>query len=76
MPRKDGVTATKEIRAMEKEGVLARKGRPIIALSAVVGTESQMLFKMAGADDFLAKPLSLKRLESALATYLQTDGST
>ena len=69
MPRKDGVTATKEIRAMESNGTLSRS-RPIIAVSAVVSSEAQALFKMAGANDFLAKPLSLGRLESTLATHL------
>lgn len=71
MPRKDGVTATKEIRAMETAGVLSRR-RPIIALTAVVNNQAQALFKEAGADDFLAKPLSLAKLEETLATYLPT----
>lgn len=70
MPRKDGLTATREIRALESQGVLTRKGRPIIAVSAVVSSEAQKLFKEAGADDFLAKPLSLDRLSAALDMYL------
>lgn len=69
MPLKDGVTATKEIREMEGEGTLSRR-RPILALTAVVNTESRILFKEAGADDFLSKPLSLKVLERTLGTYL------
>ena len=73
MPRKDGVTATKEIRAMERNGTLLRT-RPIIAVTAVVGSEAQELFRDAGANDFLAKPLSLGRLESTLTTYLNADG--
>jgi CheY-like chemotaxis protein len=69
MPLKDGVTATKEIREMESSGVIARR-RPIIALTAVVSTQAQALFKVAGADDFLAKPLSLLKLEQTLAAHL------
>ncbi|MCJ1389879.1 hypothetical protein MMC18_002736 [Xylographa bjoerkii] len=69
MPRKDGITATREIRAMEDAGLLSRK-RPIIALTAVVSAESQTLFRAAGATDFLAKPLSLSKLEQTLAAYL------
>ncbi|MCJ1384172.1 hypothetical protein MMC17_007288 [Xylographa soralifera] len=69
MPRKDGITATREIRAMEEAGLLSRK-RPIIALTAVVSAESQTLFRSAGATDFLAKPLSLFKLEQTLATHL------
>lgn len=72
MPRKDGVTATREIRAMESEGILTRT-RPIVAVSAVVSVEAQTLFKLAGANDFLAKPLSLGRLELALATHLHVE---
>ena len=69
MPQKDGVTATREIRAMEAVGTLSRR-RPIIALTAVVGAQAQALFKSAGADDFLTKPLSLSKLEQTLAAHL------
>lgn len=69
MPRKDGVTATKEIRAMEARGTLSRR-RVIIALTAVVSAEAQALFKAAGADDFLTKPLSLDQLRQTLAIHL------
>lgn len=69
MPRKDGITATREIRAMEDSETLSRK-RPIIAVTAVVNTEAQAQFKSAGATDFLAKPLSLKKLDETLAVYL------
>lgn len=69
MPRKDGITATREIRAMEASGLLSRR-RPIIAVTAVVNSESQGLFRAAGADDFLAKPLALSKLEQTLAAYV------
>lgn len=69
MPKKDGVSATKEIREMEAEGKL--RGRiPIIAVTAVVNPQAQGAFHDAGADDFLAKPLSLNRLRDTLAMYL------
>ena len=69
MPVKDGVTATKEIRAMETEGTLSRR-HPIIAVTAVVSTQAQALFRTAGADDFLTKPLSLGKLGQTLAAHL------
>jgi CheY-like chemotaxis protein len=72
MPVKDGVAATREIRHLENCGKLSRR-HPIIALTAVVSTESRVLFKNAGADDFLAKPLSLGRLEGTLATWLRVE---
>ncbi|TVY36171.1 Sensor histidine kinase [Lachnellula subtilissima] len=68
MPKKDGVTATLEIRQLEAEGKLLRK-HAIIAVTAVVNDESRASFSHAGADDFLSKPLSLKRLEQALAIF-------
>ncbi|KAH6661742.1 PAS/PAC sensor hybrid histidine kinase [Halenospora varia] len=69
MPLKDGVTATREIREMEASGMVLTR-RPIIAVTAVVSTQAQALFKAAGADDFLAKPLSLLKLEQTLAAHL------
>lgn len=69
MPRKDGLEATREIRTMENAGKLARK-RPIIAVTAVVSNEAQLEFKLAGTDVFLAKPLSMVKLEETLAAYL------
>ena len=72
MPVKDGVTATKEIRDMEAAGALSRR-RPIIAVTAVVSAQSQSMFKDAGADDFLTKPLSLGKLGQTLAVHLSQD---
>lgn len=69
MPRKDGVTATKSIRDMELKGQLSRR-RVIIAVTAVVSEESQALFRAAGADDFLTKPLSLNQLQQTLSNHL------
>jgi CheY-like chemotaxis protein len=72
MPKMDGVTSTRMIRKMEEEGKL-KKGRPIIAVTAVVNAEAKEEFREAGADDFLAKPLSLERLRDVLGIYLPTD---
>ena len=69
MPHKDGISATKEIRTMETTGILSRR-RPIIAITAVVNPSAQALFKAAGADDFLAKPLSLAKLDWTLKSNL------
>lgn len=69
MPRKSGTIATKEIREMEASGVLSRR-RPIIAVTAVVNPAAQSNFLAVGADDFLAKPLSLAKLRDTLATHL------
>lgn len=68
MPRKDGVAATQAIRALEGSGQLSRR-RPIIAVTAAVNARAQVRFKEAGADEFLAKPLSMAHLGETLAKY-------
>ncbi|KAL8981110.1 MAG: hypothetical protein Q9205_004007 [Flavoplaca limonia] len=68
MPRKDGIAATQEIRELETSGQVSRR-RPIIAVTAAVNAKAQVHFKEAGADDFLAKPLSMAQLEETLAKY-------
>ena len=70
MPRKDGLTATNEIRELERDGTLSRR-HPIIAVTAVVSSESQSLSEAAGTDDFLAKPVSLVKLGSCLEKWLK-----
>jgi len=71
MPRKDGLTATSEIRTMEEDGTLSRR-RPIIAVTAVVGPEAQAMCRDAGTDDFLPKPLSLAKLQQSLKHHLRS----
>lgn len=72
MPNKDGVTATREIRQLEKEGKLKRR-HTIIALTAVVDNMSRACFNEAGADEFLSKPMSMQRLEQTLRTFLMVE---
>jgi CheY-like chemotaxis protein len=69
MPRKDGLSATKEIREMEAAGAISRK--TIIMVTAVVSSDAQAICMAAGADAFLAKPLALTKLEHTLKRYLQ-----
>ena len=70
MPRKDGLTATEEIRELERDGTLSKR-HAIIAVTAVVSSESQSLSEAAGTDDFLAKPVSLVKLGSCLEKWLK-----
>jgi CheY-like chemotaxis protein len=68
MPKKDGITATKEILALEASGIV-RKVHTIIAVTAVVGPEAREQFLKAGIDMFLSKPLSLIKLEQTMSRY-------
>lgn len=67
MPVKDGLQATREIRALEAEAGLPRC--PIIALTANVFDEDRDTCDQAGMDGFLTKPLSRLDLLSAIAGF-------
>jgi CheY-like chemotaxis protein len=68
MPRKDGITATREIRGLEAAGFLCKR-QIIIAVTAAAGPEAHAQFLEAGIDMFLSKPLSLAKLEQTLSHY-------
>lgn len=59
MPELDGISATRELRALGY-------GKPIIALSATVVPEDRAACIEAGMNDFLSKPLKLEQLSAAL----------
>jgi len=65
MPVMDGLTATREIRQDP-----ALSGLPVIALTAGVLAEERQAALDAGADDFLAKPLDLKQMNTVLAPFV------
>jgi CheY-like chemotaxis protein/HPt (histidine-containing phosphotransfer) domain-containing protein len=68
MPRMDGYQMTQRLRAAEAEGKIDRT--PIIAVTAnaMRGEEERCL--AAGMDGYLAKPVSLARLQSTLQRWL------
>lgn len=67
MPGKDGVEATKEIRQLPVDYV---KAMPIVALTAnaIYGAREELM--ASGFDDYLAKPIDVRRLEDILVKYL------
>ena len=74
MPRKDGLTATREIRR-ELE-IKRRDGLPnapvgIFALTANATQENREQCLLQGMDGFLTKPLVLKQLEAVIDAWLQ-----
>jgi signal transduction histidine kinase/ligand-binding sensor domain-containing protein/CheY-like chemotaxis protein len=71
MPIMDGLEASRRIRARESAG----QRIPIVALTAdaMVGTFERCL--EAGMDDYLTKPLDVKRLEDVLARFMVKDDS-
>ena len=67
MPIKDGLQATRDIRAHEHQNGLAPC--PIIALTANAFGEDREACRLAGLDGFLVKPLSRADLLAAIASH-------
>jgi len=62
MPELDGIGATKQIRALG-----GRASRvPIIALTADVSAENHVVYRAAGIQSVLTKPITLRALAAAL----------
>lgn len=67
MPVMDGFDATRQIRALEREG----EHVPIVALTATVGTEEVGRCKKVGMDDVLGKPIRLDGLKQKLRKWVK-----
>lgn len=68
MPKKDGITATKEIRQHEK--TTGQNRIPILALTASILDQDKRNCLAAGIDDFVSKPIHLTELRTKMAKYL------
>ena len=69
MPEMNGIDATLEIRAIEKNKDLLRT--PIIALTAHATAEDRAAFLKSGMDEFLKKPLRPEALTKAVQKVVQ-----
>jgi signal transduction histidine kinase/CheY-like chemotaxis protein len=67
MPAMDGLSATREIRAFEREQGLSRTN--IIALTGLASTKTEEEAFASGVDLFLTKPVQLKKLRDVLQFY-------
>ena len=68
MPVMDGLAATREIRTLERQE--GERGTPVIAVSANISPTDIAAAKQAGVDDYLAKPLGLEALATAILRQL------
>jgi two-component system, sensor histidine kinase and response regulator len=68
MPRMDGLTATRQIRAAQVRG----RRIPIVALTADALNEQVEKCLEAGMDGYLLKPIEMDRLRAVLDLYLQS----
>ncbi len=77
MPKLDGIGATKEIRAWEKNGGLrdlfgcSRPRVPIIAVTAHAMQGDRELCLAAGMDDHITKPFSRDRLNAVIEDWIR-----
>ena len=77
MPVMDGLIATSKIRQMQGRGELLKNAAvKIIALTANASSKSRDAFLESGVDDFLAKPVTLARLEATLAEHIPRSATT
>jgi CheY-like chemotaxis protein len=69
MPEMDGLQATREIRSLEEA---SGNGRcvPIVAMSAAVYHEDIARCQQAGMDDFIGKPVDMKKIRELLGQYV------
>ncbi len=70
MPDLDGYQATEKIKKTRK---YAKHKTPIIAVSANAFDEDIENAKLAGIDDFLAKPIEVEKLKELLVKYASID---
>jgi CheY-like chemotaxis protein len=68
MPVMDGLEATREIRRLEREGILTRH-IPIIAVTAHALKEDRELCLVVGMDDYLSKPVRREDLRAILEKF-------
>lgn len=69
MPNKDGISATKEIRALENNN----KRIPIIILTASILEEDKKKCFDAGVNDFILKPIRLEELRAKIRKFLDKE---
>ncbi len=67
MPEMDGVETTQRMRALEDTYI---QNMPIIALTANAVTGAREIFKEAGMNDFVPKPIELKDICSKIRAWL------
>jgi PAS domain S-box-containing protein len=72
LPGVDGYEATRRIRALERQGVIASQGGaiPIVALTASATREDLERCFAAGMDDYVSKPVDARRLLAIIAARL------
>ena len=70
MPEMNGIDTLDEIRKIPGSKYVAM---PVIALTANVVSGAREMFLEAGFDDFLAKPISIDKMEKVLRKYLRRE---
>jgi len=64
MPGMDGIETTKIIRELDYKGTIV-----VLTANAVIGTDK--MFKENGFDDFISKPIDIKKLDAIIKKYVR-----
>ena len=70
MPEMNGIDTLERIRKIPGSRIASM---PVIALTANVVSGAREMFLEAGFDDFLAKPISIDKMERILRKYLRRE---
>ena len=70
MPEMNGIDTLERIRKIPGSNIASM---PVIALTANVVSGAREMFLEAGFDDFLAKPISIDKMEKILRKYLRRE---
>ena len=69
MPEMDGIEATTIIRSLD-DGEDYYKKVPIVALTGDGSDDTKEKFRLAGVNDFMEKPLEMKRIKEVLSLWI------
>jgi CheY-like chemotaxis protein len=72
MPVMDGIAATRAIRAFEKHS--GCRAATIIALTGLASTNAQQEAFSCGMDQFITKPVAMKKLKTVLEEIMRRGG--
>ncbi|MCL2230699.1 MAG: ATP-binding protein [Treponema sp.] len=73
MPEMDGIEATEQIRAWERENRKGEKTLPIVMLTANAISGMREMYLQKGSNDFLAKPIDINKMNEIIDRWIPAE---